>query len=233
VNLKLAVAITVNDRPEYLGQVIESWHQVRGIDDVPVLFQVEPASDECYDMCLKAGFAKQFVMLNKEQRGALGNPYYAIDSGFSVLGTEFVLLGEDDSTVTADVLEYVDYAATTYASNNRALAVCTFQYKPLLFSYFVHQRRYFASVVWGTWRDRWDQIRNIWPFDYNPAWDRMLLDMTVYDDRYCVFPGFSRSQHIGRHGGTHMNESDFETLQAKRVHDGSPQRYRATGGVHE
>lgn len=227
--MKITVAITVNDRPEYLAEVLESWHQVRGIEDTMVVFQVEPASDECYEMCLKAGFPTQLVARNKEQRGALGNPYYAIETGFSILGTDFVLLGEDDSTVTADVLEYVNYAAETYAST-RALAVCTFQYNSLLFSYFVHTRRYFASVVWGTWRDRWEQLRKTWPFDYNPAWDRMLLDMAVYDGRYCVFPGFSRSQHIGKYGGTHMPVEEFEKLQAKRVHDGSPQRYRAIGG---
>lgn len=231
--MRLGVVITVNDRPEYLGQVIESWHNVRGIDDVMVGFQVEPASDECYDMCLKAGFAKQHVQLNKEQRGALGNPYYAIESGFSVLNTDFVILGEDDSTVTADVLEYVDYAAFTYAHAYKALAVCTFQYNPLLFPYLVHQRHYFASVVWGTWRDRWAKIREQWSFDYNPAWDRMLLDMVAETDRYCVFPGYSRSQHIGKRGGTHMNSSDFEALQAKKVHDGSPQHYRAIGGTDE
>jgi hypothetical protein len=225
--MKIAVAITVNDRPQYLGQVIESWHQVRGIDDVPVIFQVEPTSDECFDMCMKAGFRKQLVALNTTQRGALGNPYYAIESGFSVLTTEFVILGEDDSTVTADILEYFRYAAFTYSHAHKAVAVCSFQYNPLSFSYLVHPRHYFASVVWGTWRDRWTEIREQWPFDYNPAWDRMLLDMVAETDRYCVFPGYSRSQHIGRHGGTHMNESDFEMLQAKRVHDGSPQRYRA------
>jgi hypothetical protein len=226
--LNIAVAITVNDRPEYLGRVIESWHQVRGIEDVPVVFQVEPKSDECRDMCLKAGFPKQFVQINQVQRGALGNPYYAIETGFSVLGTEFVLLGEDDSTVSADVLEYVDYAARTFVKKPNALAVCTFQYKPLVLGYFVHARHYFASVVWGTWRDRWDEIRQQWRFDYTWPWDRMLVDM-VAGEKYCVFPGFSRSQHIGKYNGTHMNETDFETLQAKRVHDGSKQYYRVTG----
>lgn len=231
--MNFTVAITVNDRPEYLGQVIESWHNVRGIDNVPVVFQVEPKSDECYDMCLKAGFSKQFVYLNKEQQGALGNPYVAIESGFSVMGTNFVILGEDDSIVTADILEYFRYAAFGFRRNNRkALAVCSFQYNPLLFSYFVHPRHYFASVVWGTWRDRWMEIRELWPFNYSPAWDRMLLDM-VQGERYCVFPGYSRSQHIGRYNATHMPEDQFELLQAKKVHDGSPQRYRAIGGQVE
>lgn len=231
--MKITIAITVNDRPEYLGRVIESWHQVRGIDDTMVVFQVEPKSEECLDMCLKAGFQTQLVVLNKEQKGALGNPYAAIESGFLVLETDFVLLGEDDSIVTADVLEYVDYAANTYQRSPKALAVCTFQYNSLLFPYLVHPRQYFASVVWGTWKDRWENLRRIWPFDYNPAWDRMLLDMTVHDDYYCIFPGYSRSQHIGKYNGTHMPEHDFERLRAKRVHDGSPQRYRAIGGLHE
>jgi len=228
--MRLAVSITVNDRPEYLGQVIESWHHVRGIDEVPVIFQVEPKSDQCFDMCLKAGFKKQLVQLNTTQRGALGNPYYAVESGFSVLTTEFVLLGEDDSVVTADALEFFDFAARSYRRHEKCLAVCSFEQMSLKQqANLIYPRHYFASVVWGTWRDRWGEVREQWSFDYLPAWDQMLLDMVKLTERYCAFPAISRSQHIGKYG-THMPVDQFEVMQAETVHDGSPQNYIAIGG---
>lgn len=230
--MKLAVAITVNDRPEYLTQVIESWHAVRGIDDVWVIFQCEPDELETQNMCLKAGFQKQIVKINQVKMGALGNPYVAIQSGFTDIGAiDFVVLGEDDSIVTADALEFFSFAARKYYRHEDCLAVCSFEQMSLTRQVnLIYPRHYFASVVWGTWRERWDKIRPKWKFDYNPAWDQMLLDMVKLTEQYCAFPMVSRSQHIGKFGGTHMPEDQFEKMQADVVHDGSPQNYIAIGG---
>lgn len=233
--MRIAVAITANNRPEYLKQVIESWHQVRGIDNVWVIFQVEPGSDDVFELCKNAGFEKQLVKLNLENMTALGNPYVAIESAFSDVGDiDFVLLGEDDSTVTADILEYFAFASRFYYKRRRCLAVCSFQQSVPLGAkkHLVFPRHYFASVVWGTWRNRWDLIRTQWVFDYTYPWDRMLLDK-VLKDNYCVFPMISRSQHIGQYGGTHMPPDQFESMQAQQVHDGSPVNYEAIGGYDE
>lgn len=229
--MKLAVAITVNNRPEYLKQVIESWHNVRGIDNVWVIFQCEPNSEECQNICLKAGFPKQLVKINKTDMGALGNPYVAIQSGFTDVGdTDFVVLGEDDSIVTADALEFFSFAARKYYRHEDCLAVCSFEQMSLQRqANLIYPRHYFASVVWGTWRNRWDVIRKTWGFDYRPAWDQMLLDMVKLTEQYCAFPAISRSQHIGKYG-THMPVDQFELMQAEVVHDGSPQDYIAIGG---
>lgn len=227
--MKLAVAITVNDRPEYLEQVISSWHSVRGIDEVPVIFQVEPESP-CLQLCRDAGFSNQYVLENPRKMGALGNPFMAMQTGFEA-GVDFVILGEDDSIVTADILAYFTFAAHLFPQEQRALAVCSFQYRPHAESFYVFRRHYFASVVWGTWRNRWDVMGPSWSFGYDPAWDRALLDLAT-SEMYCIFPGVSRSQHIGKYNGTHMPPQDFEEMQAKRVHDGSEQRYRIMEGEH-
>lgn len=233
--MRLAVAITVNNRPEYLKQVIASWLQVRGIDNVWVIFQVEPESEEVFELCKNAGLPRQLVKLNKENMSALGNPYIAIESGFSDVGDiDFVILGEDDSTVTEDILEYFAFASRFYHNRRRCLAVCSFQQQspPDAEPHLIFPRHYFASVVWGTWRDRWNLIRTQWVFDYTYPWDRMLLDK-VLKDNYCAFPMVSRSQHIGQYGGTHMPPDQFERMQAQQVHTGSPVVYEATGGYYE
>lgn len=233
--MRLAVAITANNRPQYLKQVIESWHQVRGIDNVWVIFQVEPASPEVLELCKDAGFPKQVVKLNQHQMSALGNPYVAIESAFSDVGdTDFVILGEDDSTVTADILEYFAFASRYYYRRKRCLAVCSFQQRIPFGAqpHLVFPRHYFASVVWGTWRDRWNLIRTQWVFDYTYPWDRMLLDR-VLKVNYCAFPMISRSQHIGQLGGTHMPPDQFKDMQAQQVHTGWPVNYEAIGGYYE
>jgi hypothetical protein len=230
--MKLAVAITVNDRPEYLMRVIQSWANVRGIENTWVIFQVEPTSEVCFDLCKDAGFNKKLVLLNQVQMGALGNPYVAMQSGFSSVGDiDFVIVGEDDSVVTPDALEFFSFAARHYSDHPLCLGACSFQAEPTGAADIVFPRHYFASVVWGTWRDRWDVIREHWPFDYQPAWDRYLLDLVKDTEHYFAFPGISRSQHIGKYGGTHMPPDQFELLQAKRVHSGSRQNYKAIGGI--
>jgi GNT-I family protein len=223
--MKTVVALTVNDRPHYLVRVLDAWVNVRGIQNSTMVFQVEPNSPSLR-VCYNAPFKDRYVVVNTSRQGALGNPYAALDTGFD-LGADFVVLGEDDSIVTADVLEYFSFAAKTYEHQPKCLAVCTFQFRPFGPAPVVHPRHYFASVVWGTWRNRWEeQIRPEWTFGYHPAWDRMLLDKVVAE-QYCAFPGISRSQHIGREGGTHMKEGDFEELQAKQLHDGSVVQYIA------
>jgi hypothetical protein len=229
--MKLAVAITVNNRPEYLMRVIQSWANVRGIENTWVIFQVEPTSEACFDLCKDAGFNKKLVLLNKTQMGALANPYVAMQSGFSSVGDiDFVIVGEDDSVVTPDALEFFSFAARKYYRHEKCLGVCSFEAEPMLKqANLIYPRHYFASVVWGTWRNRWDMIRDYWPFDYQPAWDQYLLDLTSHDE-YFAFPSVSRSQHIGKYDGTHMPPEQFELLQAKQVHDGSPQQFMAIGG---
>jgi len=227
--VKLVVAITVNNRPEYLARVLDSWRQVRGIQDVYMVFQVEPDSPECLKMCQEAPFLRRWIVQNRERFGALGNPYKALETGFS-LDADFVILGEDDSIVTADILEFFSWAAVVYdpkeIPDDGALTVCSFKQRTLSNYRWVVRRKFFASVVWGTWRSRWEEtIAPSWSFDYSPAWDKHLLDLAESDQFYCVFPAVSRSQHIGKFGGTHMNPEHFDELQADEVHDGRPTTY--------
>jgi hypothetical protein len=222
----IAVAITAHNRPKYLEVILDSWGLVRGIEDTPVHFQVEPVNPYVKDLCDYAPFSHRSMEVNRTTLGPLSNPYAALKSGFE-MGAKFVVLGEDDSIVTADVLEYFQWAANEFRDNQRIMAVCSFQHKPLGPLDAACFRDYFASVVWGTWVDRWeDWMRESWGHTYTDGeWDFRFCRWCETKFK-CVFPCISRSQHIGRDDGTHMKPEKFERLQAKAIHDGSPVDWR-------
>jgi hypothetical protein len=214
--MNLGIWITANNRPEYLKTVLDSWKQAnwRGRQ---LGFRVEPGNQEVINLCSNAGLA----LINEEQLGALGNPYWTLHEGFE-RGNDFVVLGEDDSIVAPDVLDYFEDMMVRYRHDTRVLAICSFTHRKCGKPWEVFRQTWFASVVWGTWRNRWDSwFKDNWGFDYfNGAWDHRIVNYLQEDGFVCVFPCVSRSQHIGRYDGTHMIPEDFERMQADEIYIG-------------
>jgi hypothetical protein len=203
------VAFTVNDRPGYLAETLESWSRVRGIEKAHLIFRAEPGHPGVLAVCRDVSFAAEVtVTINPRRLGPGGNPWRAIEAGFAT-GTGYVILAEDDTPVSDDILEYLDWARREYAADPSVLVACAFQ----------HHRRpggpagalllpCFYSQVFGVWRDRWEtELRDDWDFDYRyRGYDWNLRDrfMQARDFR-AVFPCESRSQVSGEHGGTHLH----------------------------
>ena len=211
------VAFTAYNRVGYMREVLESWSHVRGIGDAELIFRVEPNQPEMANLCRSVSFAKSARAIdNPERYGALGNPWYAMDTGFDT-GAEFVVLAEDDSIVSTDVLEYFDWAAREYQHDKSILAVCAFWWPESGGDLrHVNRQHRFAPTIWGTWADRWHEVLGpTWDFDYSyRGWDWNIIQR-IMGDRKCLFPAQSRSQHIGRDGGTHMTVSLFQEYQSK------------------
>ena len=128
--MNLAVAMPVCNRPHYLSPVLESWRDVRGISDVPMFFRCEPGYPDMPPLVRRerpAGPGE--VVVNGECLGNDQNMKAAITSAFAD-GAEFVVAAEDDVMVSADLLEYMTWAAGAYAADRQVLAVCTHQDAP-------------------------------------------------------------------------------------------------------
>jgi hypothetical protein len=166
--------------------------------------------------------SSSFVFVNHELQGALGNPNAALTSAFSNPSTEFCVLGEDDSVVSPDILAWMSWAAHHFIRDHSVLAVCSFVPKTYGPADKYMRRHWFASTVWGTWRDRWENwIAPNWGFSYgDPAWDRKFVDRVAREDTVCVFPAQSRSHHIGRHEGTHMSVEMFDEFPQGELYVG-------------
>jgi hypothetical protein len=225
------VAFTVNNRPAYLRETLDSWSRVRGIGDAYLLFQCEPGCPEAEDECCAAGFASRAVRVNRQRRGVLANPWQALESAFALpVGSDFVILAEEDLVVSPDVLEYFTWAQR-YRDDPSVLGVTTHQHEerpgglPGAAPADWSDPGRWHFWVWGTWRDRWERLlRDSWDTTYEEngggpsqrGWDWKFRNLLVTGKGMrMIAPSLSRSQHIGRHGGSHCSPADFDVVASR------------------
>lgn len=210
------IAITAFERVDYLREAMLSWELANADYKLPVIFQCEPKDEEVIRACRRSPLTNSTVNVNPEIYGALSNPFYALNAGFEA-GAEFVILGEDDSVVSADALTYLLQCKYEYANDPNIIAVCTFQQTHSGDRDEMYKAKHFASVVWGTWHDRWyGWMRDNWGHSYAHPWDLKLLEMVAApeSDYRVIKPCMSRSQHIGKFGGTHMKPEEYDAMKA-------------------
>jgi hypothetical protein len=221
------VAFTVNNRPWYLRQTLDSWAKVRGIADADLIFCCEPGCPEAVNACRAVDFARTtMVHVNPQRRGVLANPWRALSLAFG-LHPGFAVLAEEDLTVSTDTLEYFTWCQR-YASDPTVLGVTTYQHHEIpgglpgvgQADWARDDRWHFW--VWGTWPDRWQaHLRDSWDTTYEetgagPAqrgWDWKFRNQLIRrDGMTMIAPSVPRSQHIGRDGGAHCTPGQFQSL---------------------
>jgi hypothetical protein len=229
------IAMTGFNRPQYMRETIESWAKVRGIQDVVTEFHLEPGHPGVAEVCEAAPFPHEIYVAEQHQ-GCQKNPWKAANSAFE--RDSFVVLAEDDIIVGKDTLEYFRWAEAEFADRDDVMFISAAQGKhPPGGSYVrfggVTVEPRFSSWVWGTWRTLW---RNLlapdWKFAYEyQGWDYRLNLYWCQEVGYkTVIPQWSRAQHIGEHGGTHCQPSQFRDLQSPCfIPDLSPQQYFTVG----
>lgn len=228
----MRVVITGFNRPEYMRQTIASWAKVRGIENVPVEFHLEPGHPEVWEVCADAPFPSA-VYVAGEHQGVQRNPWKAANHAFR--SSDFAVLAEDDIIVGADTIEYFLWAEEEFRFRDDVLAVSAANQgagDPADLAAVSAECR-FSGWVWGTWKDRWKFIGPDWTFNYeHRGWDYRLNLYWCQEERYrTVVPHMSRAQHIGQYGGTHCTPGQFEELQSRCfVPDAPPQQYRI---IHE
>lgn len=238
----MIVCFTVNNRPEYLRQTLESWSKVRGISDQTLLFACEPGCPEAVDVCRSVDFAAGAIALSPQRRGVLGNPHYALDAGFGLLPDgDFAVLAEEDLIVSPDVLEYFTWCQR-YREDPQVLGVTTYQHAEQpgglagVGAADWSRDNEFHFWVWGTWRDQWETlIRDSWDFTYaRSGWDWDLRNrLVIGKGMRMIAPSLARSQHIGQYGGAHAQPWQFESLLSPSFAgpDVLPQEYQEVPGA--
>jgi hypothetical protein len=155
-----------------------------------------------------------------------------MQTGFRL--ADFVILAEEDTPVSSDVLEYFAWARYRYESPLKVRAVCAHQIgEPLGGEGDVLQSRHFSPVVWGTWLGEWQHwFRDNWGGPQ--GWDANVNRMLRETDGQVVIPARSRSQHIGEHGGAHCTPEFFpRTVSRSWSASYGPQAYRELDRVQQ
>lgn len=224
--MNLALSLTAFNRPQYLINVLYTyevaWTAVGPDPWGRYYANIDPSdfTHEILNICEGSVLPiKTFV--NPVKRGALGNPWWAAERAFEA-GAEFVVVGEDDTVVSKDVLRFFRFCAEKYKHDSRVFAVCSWNWGKEKDKHMCDDPAHltttmFHSAVWGTWKDRWHyQMRDTWDFNYlNKGWDHNFNDNIMKEDQVCLHPCVGRSQHIGERG-THTHAHNFEYLQSAR-----------------
>lgn len=230
--MNLAVAMPVCNRPHYLSPVLESWRDVRGISDVPMFFRCEPGYPDMPPLVRRerpAGPGE--VVVNGECLGNDQNMKAAITSAFAG-GADFVAAAEDDVMVSADLLEYMTWAAGAYTADRQVLAVCTHQDAPPGPLDEVRRTAWFwGGSCWGMWRDRWNEVSPGWP-PSGSGYDGYLWPL-VQAGRVCIQPLATRCKNIGEIGVNTRGDS-FQAAWDRQqfTPDVPPQSYRELAGLY-
>lgn len=217
--MNIGVTFTAHNRPQYLRETLASWAVAEGAHAVPFYFSCEPGQPDVEKQCRDFPYVQR-VWVNHDNKGPLGNPWYALDRAFK-RGHDFVILAEDDAVVSPDILDYFEAMAYRFSHRQDIFTICSFNHRQNGREDEFHRRTWFASTVWGITRERWSRdVKHHWGFTYaQTEWDKRFVTWLPAHGWQCIYPCVSRSQHIGR-VGAHMREEDFEALQGDSFYTG-------------
>lgn len=232
--MRHVIAFTATNRADYLRHTLDTWRQVRGIDQAHLIFRCEPGCDEVVDICRSADFGADLcVTVNETRQGPLTNPWLAMEDGWShadMHDLDFVIIGEDDTPVSTDILEFYSWAQETYRSDQQVITACGFMHEAKGGYADVIREPHFSAWIWGTWRDRWyEKLRGDWDHNYRAkGWDWRITEYWMEELGYrSINPAMSRSQDIGQYGGVHAHPDNFVNAVSRCwTQDVPPQDYR-------
>ena len=222
--MKRVLFLTAYNRPQYFRQVLDSWKAVRGIEQWDIYVQIEPNSfAEEQEQMVYETFTNHDnveVVINPQKYGVLHNPWVGFEHLFMERNYDFVVRGEDDLVVSADILEYFNYTSEKFQNNPKVATVVAYS-DDNGGPDGIKLSSGFGPWVWGTWFDRWEGLFGpTWDHDYSTyngepgnqaGWDWNINTRIFpqYDLR-SVEPTRSRVHNIGVFG-THAIPEDYHT----------------------
>lgn len=222
--MKKALFLTAYNRPNYFSQVLDSWSKVRGLDSWDIYISLEPSTSwREQELAAYEAFSwhdNVEVVVNKEILGVLHHPWVGFQHLFIDRGYDFVVRAEDDLVVSADILEFFEFASSEFKDNESVAAVVAYTDEEGEAD-TVRLSQGFGPWVWGTWFDRWEGlIGPTWDHDYSTnsgipghksGWDWNLNERIFPQHQLLsVVPTRSRVHNIGV-VGTHAVAADYHS----------------------
>ncbi len=222
--MKIGIAFTVTDRPEYLKDTLDSWLNVRSLEDKTIIFKVEPTDSLSENLKIINSFCNNThaytkVIVNESRAGVGVNQAQCLDLAFNEHDLDAIVMAEDDIIVSSDILEYFEHCFSEYEDTN-ILTVCAHRYT----NHFgkddvVFKEQSFDPWIWGTWKSKWKKfLESDWDlekfelngnivggFDYH-----IVYRILPKNNLVSIFPDTTRSKHIGMTGTYARPESYFD-----------------------
>ena len=196
------ITVSAYDRPEYLDRTLAGIAAMIGFRSSTVVVLLDPCdqTEKCKQLC--DGYGVKHLTLN-QHAGCNDAIYTSIRYGFEFMGSDFHLHFEDDTVPTRDALLWFSWARDKYRHDKTVFTVTGYQRQSNDKPAECGLRRWFTPWGWGTWADRWPEMRDTWSHGAGLSWDVHLTTM-LRGTRWEAFPTVSRIQNIGAEKGTHV-----------------------------
>lgn len=207
------LTLVAHDRPHYFRKVVAALSRCHGVERYRLVIGLEPGCPENEAIARSIRFAPATVIVNEKKLSCPVNTFQVLALAF--VEADFVVHLEEDILPARDCLEYFEHCARTYAGDPEILSVSAYNHQqpPRALDHAVARRRAFTPWGWGTWRDRWEEMRAQWDFDYSfGGWDE-TVNLKVRGGRCEAYPPLARVQNIGSVGAHIPSEAWHEAFQ--------------------
>jgi hypothetical protein len=218
--MKINIAISAYNRPEYSRRSLAAIFGAKGfspnkyhIHCVMDCYQDGSYNREVYDVYKSFGVIPVVV---REKHGCNYTVKKALDLAWED-NPDFVLMLEDDIIISDDALQYLEWAAPQYQSDDSIRTIGLWGHKngwkpgapfEKKEAFRVIRQNFFTCWGWGTWRNRWEEISANWTTGNDStktSWDVVLGESL--GDKMEILPSISRAYNCGDIGGTHRGRS--------------------------
>jgi len=195
------ITMTLFNRPHYLKKVLGALSRCVGVERCHLIACVEPGDDEVLALARSVSFTKSTrVLVNEQVLSCPVNVFQALSLSF--LETDYNIHLEDDILLHRHALLYFEHCGRAYADDPAVFSVTAYnnQRPPEDEWGRVARRAWFTPWAWATWRDRFEEMRPLWDFDYSHGnWDNNL-NTRVRGARTEIYPILALAQNIGVEG---------------------------------
>ena len=230
----MAVIVMAWRRPYYLRETLASWAAADGIKEIRsfvIGLGDHPRKGENLQVIAEAeqAMGRPIWILedSPQSRGRASAMHRPMGEACDMVWADhaegapdagWVILSEEDNTVSDDVLHYMRWCRDTFEDDPRVLLVCAHdlhwteppaENDPSV----VRLRQGFASHAWGTWRDRWAEVLGpTWDYDlHNGGCDLNIARNVMPRGGYlAAAPDCSRSSNNGKDEGVNMRPEDWQ-----------------------
>ncbi|QEL18662.1 glycosyltransferase family protein [Limnoglobus roseus] len=205
--MKKVIVVTLFKRPTYTSRVLDWLGQCHGVEEYSILLHIEPGCHPVLDLAQEFPHPGKVVVENRALLGCTRNIYESLDHGFR--HADFVIHFEDDVAPARDCLRYFEWARNRFEGEKDVFTVSAYQKSQVGPDRYYSARRvrWFNSWGWGTWHDRWLELRENWPFGASYSWD--IGANRLRGDRCQIQPDLARSQNIGAEDGAHCPSPEW------------------------
>ena len=210
------LSVSLYNRPVYTERLLKALDECTGIDEYKIIICCEPGFKEVEQLASKFRPSQTELTINTRKLGCNTNIFQCLAMGFSV--SDYHIHFEDDTIPGKDCLNYFEWASDKYINDQYIFTVCGYVNSNNITEHYypkntdvgkVSRRNWFTPWGWATWKDRFDDMRNIWDFQgVNGSWDA-TINHIARNNRNEIFPTVSRIQNIGGELGTHVPSNDW------------------------